>query len=457
MTLRPNYVVEDVCLNSPRLEMRLAKFLQSKSEHPGESILGTTNNRGQAKAVYNMLSNDKFDIDEIKNAYARQTAVRISNEQTVLLIQDTTTNNLNTHKKTEGLGWCDEFNKGAMVHTCLAVTITGVPLGILSQTITTRPQNKDNSATKEEKKSRPIEEKESCRWLETMTAANSFIQQNANIIHICDREGDFYEFNTHALKNGGKFIVRIVHNRVIQEHTKVFDFIRQQPSQGILEISVPRDTGNGEKARIAQLEVRFMQVSFKKPKNRREAHLPEEISATVVHVAGREPLNKAGPIEWFLLTTEEVRHFTGAIRIVEYYVQRWKIERFHFILKSGCKVEQIQERTFKRQSSLIFLYSIVAVYIMYLMYLGREKPFLPCDILFDREEWPILYCAANKTKKAVNEPYTINEAIKYLGKPGGFAGAPSDGEPGAKVIWRGLNVLYTLLDYHHLFYEQYII
>jgi hypothetical protein len=227
-----------------------------------------------------------------------------------------------------------EYNKGALIYSCIVVIPEGVPLGVLSQKIYTRPQRKDDSADKEEKKRRPIEEKESNRWLETMREANSYVPTHVNAIHICDREGDFYEFYAQAMAIGCKFIVRAVQNRIVQEHQKSFAYMKGIPPCGNVTAHIPRDTRNGVKARDATLEVRFASVTFKKPKSRREAHLPSEITATMVHVIETAPPKGSEAIAWFLLTSETVGDFHDAVRIVEYYVQRWKIERFHYVLKT---------------------------------------------------------------------------------------------------------------------------
>jgi len=445
----PSEDIKDVALQSTKIKKRIITVLDAITEAPSGSLLNATGNRHQAKAAYRMLSNKRFEIEEIKKTYAEATISRVAEHDTVLLIQDTTTNNLNTHTKTEGLGYCDNVNKGVLVHTCMAASPEGVSLGILVQKTATRPQKKDTSATKSEKKKRPIEDKESYRWIETLNEANLLIPPTVNAINICDREGDFYEFYASAVASGYKVLVRIVHNRIIQEHQKTLDYIKAMPSCGIIETIIPRDTRNGKKARKATLEISYGPITFKKPYIRKESNLPAEITATAVHVVEKDPPEGARAIEWFLLTTETVNSFDDAVKIVQYYVQRWKIERFHYVLKEGCNVEKVQEREFERQCSMIFLYSMVAIYIMALTYISRIAPSTDCSVMFDEDEWKILYCAANKTNKAPDSPYTIKEAVRYLAKLGGFAGAPSDGEPGVKVIWRGLSVLYTLVEYRN--------
>ncbi len=59
----------------------------------------------------------------------------------------------------------------------------------------------------------------------------------------------------------------------------------------------------------------------------------------------------------------------------------------------------------------------------------------------------VLYCIANRTPTTPDTAPTIKEAVSYLAKLGGFLGRKGDGEPGAKVIWKGLNELNVVLKY----------
>jgi hypothetical protein len=44
-----------------------------------------------------------------------------------------------------------------------------------------------------------------------------------------------------------------------------------------------------------------------------------------------------------------------AVLQVGYYLQRWKIERFHYVLKSGCAIEKPQERSMDKTTTLILM------------------------------------------------------------------------------------------------------
>jgi hypothetical protein len=76
---------------------------------------------------------------------------------------------------------------------------------------------------------------------------------------------------------------------------------------------------------------------------------------------------------------------------------------------------------------------------------------MACDAFFDKDEWQILYRITLKTKEAPSEPYSMADAVTYLGWLGGYKRTPSDGPPGLKVIWLGL---FRLWDFIELFVGQ---
>jgi hypothetical protein len=117
------------------------------------------------------------------------------------------------------------------------------------------------------------------------------------------------------------------------------------------------------------------------------------------------------------------------------------------VLKSGCKVEKLQERSMDKATLLVLMYSIIAATIMNITYIARICPELPCTVFFEKDEWQLLYCTANKTRQRPENPYSIADAVTYLSWLGGPKRAPSDGPPGVKTIWIGLYTFNTLLAY----------
>jgi hypothetical protein len=164
----------------------------------------------------------------------------------------------------------------------------------------------------------------------------------------------------------------------------------------------------------------------------------------VIYVREEQQDKAAEPLEWFLMTNEPAK---AAYEKAVWYTRRWKTEQIHYVLKSGCAVENLQERGMEKTATLVLTYSIIAVMIMNITYIDRIHPQLPCTVRFEEDEWKVLYCTANKTRKSPRKPYTIAPAIIYLGWLGGPKRAPGDGPPGVKTIWIGLDKLNTLLTY----------
>ena len=135
-----------------RLNERLQKFVEDSTNNADKSILGCGGGRSEAKAFYRLLSNKKFDIDQLMGHASGSTLARMHG--TVLLLQDTSDINLNGHKKTEGLGFCSEHVRGIKLHSCIGVSPEGMPFGLMDQAYETRPEAK-SSLTKAYKTARP--------------------------------------------------------------------------------------------------------------------------------------------------------------------------------------------------------------------------------------------------------------------------------------------------------------
>jgi hypothetical protein len=256
-----------------------------------------------------------------------------------------------------------------------------------------------------------------------------------------------YELFEKAEKTNQSFVIRIVQNRMTVDGTKMLDEVKKSSPIGSMEVKIPRNTHKNQREREATLSIRAKTFEVKKPYHRRnDKHLSGSVKMSVVYVSEDTPSDGIEPIEWLLATNENVTTREEAIKIAEYYVQRWKIERFHYVMKSGCQIEKIQQRSVDKIITVLLMYSIISIKILNMTYLARISPELPCSIIFGEDEWKILYCTANKTQIPPSEPYTIIEAVVYVAKLAGWGGAKSDGIPGLKVIWLGLSTLNFLLD-----------
>ncbi|GHU14778.1 hypothetical protein FACS1894161_5470 [Spirochaetia bacterium] len=133
----------------------------------------------------------------------------------------------------------------------------------------------------------------------------------------------------------------------------------------------------------------------------------------------------------------------SAAQIRGTYEMRPEIEDDYRQLKDFWRLEDFKST----KISLITVHMICVLLGYLLFHAGRLMPDAPCSMLLETEEWQLLYCIANKTKSVPKKPYTMKEAIDYLGWQGGPKRAPSDGPPGVKTIWIGLMKLYILLAY----------
>jgi hypothetical protein len=316
---------------------------------------------------------------------------------TVLLIQDTCDVDLNNHKKTEGLGYCSEYVRGIKLHSCIAISPEGFPFGLISQSYDTRPEAK-STLTRAEKAARAISEKESYRWIETLRDSTALIPDGVNFITICDREGDFYELYAEAKALDVDFVIRVTHDRCSDTNEKIATKIRRTKALGNVTVNIPRDSRRGIPAREATMEVASCKVNILKPASVHDAEIAPALPINLVRITELNPPNSQEAIEWIIATSLPIDCLSDIMTVVEYYIQRWKIERFHYVLKSGMGAEKIQQRTYERIKPVLFIYSVIALYIMAITYIGRIIPDAPCTVFFDDDEWKILYRVANKKK-----------------------------------------------------------
>jgi len=441
---KPSEDLSQARFGDKRLDKRLQTTVEAMSVKAEASILSGCGTRHGAKAFYALLSNSKYSQEKVIKSAQMATVERIKDSEVteVLLPQDTTDINYNGHKKTEGLGYSSNTTKGIKVHSCLALKPDGTPLGLMTQLYETREQAKQ-AAPKEELKKRPTAEKESYRWLETVRKCLELVPTNVNGVVICDREGDFYELYADMVSLNTAFVIRITQDRATDKSIRSIQQLKQTTACGKVEILVPRDSRNNQPERVTTMEVAYCHVNIIKPKRTRGG-MPEKLTQTLVRIT--EVSASRNPIEWLLATNIPVTDADSAMKIVDRYVHRWKIERFHYILKSGCQVEKIQQRTCEKIQTVIFIYSVIAAFILALTYFARLTPDATCDSFLDDSEWKILYRLVTRKATHPNQPYSLQTAVSFLGELGGFKHSPSDGDYGVKSLWKGLSKLFDAID-----------
>ena len=449
-----------------RLSSRLLKLADSFAKSPESSINKACESWSQTKAAYRFFQNDSIDESKILNAHVVKTVTRAGQYRTILAIQDTCYISYKNHKKTEGLGiiasrirskTTNFQTHGLIMHTAFAINTDGLPLGLLDQKISSRPEL--SKEIKELKKrshniALPIEEKESIRWLESLTRSNNLGLETTKIVTVCDREGDIYELFELACREGHSVLIRASQDRIVNKKSvfskktgqRLWDVAKNFSCQGELKISMP--SKNSNPSRDAVLEIRsgsFIMNPSKNNINRKVKKFPN-LKLNLVYVVEQDIPDGAEPLEWLLITDLTINNFEEALEKVKWYCLRWRIEVFHKILKSGLKVEECRLQAADRLIRYLTVMSIIAWRIFFITLIARADPLLPCNRVLKEEEWKILYSKMHGTKDYPIEPPTIKEAVLWIAKLGGFLGRKNDGEPGPITLWRGWKRLFDLVE-----------
>ena len=354
----------------------------------------------------------------------------------MLAIQDKTELDLGKRQRTRGIGAIsNQAAKGLHVHNVLAVSSKGVPLGLLSQKVWTREKVRKGKGLQARR--RAIADKESQRWLDSLETSQSLIPQEIEVITIADREADIYELFAHRRRFGSHLLIRAAQNRRVwkadEERGKLFEALRKVATCGQKTLELQRTPRR--KARFATLTVRFTTLELQPPTGKKEIQPGIMVQAILAEEENPPPGEKV--VSWLLLTTLPVANWADACDCLEKYADRWLIERFHYVLKSGCGVEELQLETAERMEKALATYAIVAWRLLWLTYEARKNPEKKIDEVLEEQEWKVLYLATQKNKALPNQSPTLREGIRQIASLGGFLGRKGDGEPGVKTLWRG--------------------
>lgn len=443
-------------LGDQRLHKRLVRIANAFYNKPQAQVAQACGSIAEAKAAYRFFENPETSMENVLQSHYDATIKRISKEQVVLAVQDTTSFNYSAHPATEDLGPIGASKEnliGLHLHSTLVFTTKGTPLGFLNAQCWAR--DRDDFGKKHRRKELPIEQKESYKWLLSYSATSEaqYHCPKTKIISVGDRESDIYELFELALKNPDtpKLLARAEYDRLLadgQEH--LWDYIAALPMAGTQDVHVPRR--GKQRTRDARLEVRFAEVLLKPPG--RKPHLPE-LKVWAILTEETDPPPDCTPLKWMLLTTLIVTTFEEATDVISWYCLRWGIEVFHKTLKSGCKVEQRQLGSADRIEACLAVDMIVAWRIMHLTKLGRETPNVPCTVFFEDAEWKALVAFKTQNPIPPAKAPTLMEATLMVASLGGFLGRKGDGKPGTKAMWLGLQRLDDITETYRFTMEHF--
>jgi len=450
----------EIDLGDERRDRRILRLASRMAESPSQSLRAACGGWGDAVGAFRLLHSPLVTPDKILEAHCQATLKRAEACDSLLFIDDTTELDYSSHKALTEVGRLDhDFRRGFYAHNhLLADEDSGVALGLYGSKIWTRdPEAKSRSHQKT-----PFEAKESCRWHQGYVQACALAADMParQVLYVGDRESDIYEIfveragRLDAGEAAADLVLRTGRDRaLIEKGEHLFEQVRNAPELGCFELKISANTrrkkvtlpGKGKTSRMVErtarttkLTIRAATVTFRAPHRNFGGKLPA-VEMNVVLVREVDPPEGQEPIEWILLTTLPIEGLEQAWRVVQAYAKRWLIEEFHRILKSGCRVEDIQLRKGHALLCAVALYMIVAWRILYLRDLSRGVPELPCTLFFSEAEWRAA-CIIQR-KPVGTSPPSLKDVVELLGKIGGHMGRKNDPPPGPECLWKGLEKL----------------
>ncbi len=432
-----------VGLPDTRLQRRLLTLARDFYARPCANVPQACGSRAKTKAAYRFFDHPSMKMQDLLAGHYQATAERLQHEPVVLAVQDTTSLNYTMHVATAGLGPIDnrvDGPQGLELHSTLAFTPTGVPLGLLDVQCWAR--DAQDFGKKVRRHRTPTAQKESAKWLRSYQATVTVAARSpaTQIVSVGDREADLYALFELAAQteHGPGLLVRARHNRTLaHEQQRLWPTLASQAVAGQIQLAVPRQ--GARKARHAKLEIRYAQVDLKAPVHPPRGQAPLPVWAVLA--TERQAPDGVKPLEWMLLTTAPVTSTEEAVEKLQWYAQRWNIEVFHRTLKSGCRIEDRQLAQADRLEACLAIDLVVAWRIQRLTKLGREVPQAPCSVYFEAPQWRALMIFTNPDAVAPDAPPTLHQAMHRVAALGGFLGRKGDGEPGTQTLWRGLQRL----------------
>jgi len=214
-----------VKLRDRRHRKRLFTVARDFYAQPAANIPQACGSRAKTKGAYRFFEHKAVSMNALLSSHYHSTMERIARDkiQVVLAVQDSTSFNYDTHADMEGLGPINtrvDGAQGILLHDTMAYTTEGTAVGLVDIQVWARdPREFGKRATRYQ---RPIEQKESFKWLKSFRAAARLQRQlgaASTIVSVGDREADVYELFALALSDPAhpKLLVRAERDRRVKD------------------------------------------------------------------------------------------------------------------------------------------------------------------------------------------------------------------------------------------------
>lgn len=431
-------------LGDARRTKRLIKIADNMLAAPEKSLPQQNVEWADVKAAYRFFANENNTFKGITAPHWQQT--RQTKPGRYLLISDTTDVDHFSHQATTGLGILgDGQGRGMQLHNCLMYDCNQEQIRGAAGALIYYRKHKPKNETRMQRLSRL---RESDIW-GTLVDDIGEAPEESQWIHVFDRGGDNFEAMCHIKLTGNDWIIRaskLSRNVFTDDGRKMSlnDAISEATELGSYDLKLRSRPGVA--ARTAKMTLSVISVTFPRPSQYSKWVTQsgiKELKMDVVVVQEVDAPKGVQPIRWVLLTSLIVKTFEDAWQVVEDYENRWLVEEYHKVIKSGCSIEMHALRSADRLEAVIGVISVIGVRLFQLKLIGRNQPDAKAATHVPKGWLKCLKLARPKTKLT---GMTVYEFFRELAKMGGFLGRKGDGEPGWQTIWRGFQKLQSILD-----------
>lgn len=435
-----------ISLGDKRLTRRLTQIGKQLSSNPGVSLAESCGGQDAlVEGSYRFLRNNRITANQIASGGYDVTSCLSRSAGTLLAIEDTTTLSY-AHKIRGTLGDLggpkEKISRGFHVHTTMIMDAEKEQtIGLIAQKRWCRDTKERGK--KKHRRVRLYTEKESYKWeSNTLELESRLGSKISDVISVCDREADIFEYMQYKIEHNQRFIVRASHNRKLDDQNSyLFETLSSAKPLGIYTIEVAQKSNR--KKHLVTLALKTATVTFAPSERRAEKTRPlKPITLNVVIAQEKNKLGNEG-LEWILLTTEPTPTFKCARKITRYYEMRWRIEDFHKAWKSGVGVEMQRMQSIDNLEKMIVILSFIAIRLLQLKE-HFESPAIsnidnnniPCNEVLTDTEWKALWYSTEKKPLPKKIPNTM-WAYKALARLGGWNNSKGAGKAAWSTIWKG--------------------
>lgn len=444
-------------LGDQRRTKRLVKLVDQMTTRPGGSLPQKLRHPADLQAFYRLMSCDQVTHETILAAHRAATIEKIQQiDEPVLIIHDTTELDYTRRESLDDLGQIGcGTRRGYITHNSLAVrSDSGEPIGLVNQILHRRPKvsKKETRAQRRKRTSR-----ESLLWSKGVSSLPS----DKQLVDVCDRGADNFEFLQLEIASGRRFVVRSSYNRrvfigqdstdeaCLHDHLKTLDPIGSWELEVTSKQELRRGRGKQKKKRIqrhqrwATMGVTATALQIR-PSKCKGAHLLDPLPMWAIRVWEIDPPEGQERLDWFLLTNEPIVSFEDAYRVVSWYEKRWIIEEFHKGMKSGCKIEGLQFTHEDRLQPSIAILSVLTLTLLQLRSASR-RPDASTRKATEVIGENYVEVLSHWRHKRANTDWTVHEFYMALARLGGHLNRKSDHPPGWQVLWEGWKELLPMV------------